>query len=154
MKMPNMIVTTLGAIVIITVLGYLNRDDGRVGSGESGLEVGVPIEHQLQKNQKTTPLPVVLRLVNNSDTAIALSADGPCKIFRYVVTTEDGGFLQAVRRADSCVDSITKSSIAANNALEEIRQVPLDTARYQAGTYTLRVKFWNYEGQAEFKLVD
>lgn len=154
MKMPNMIVTTLGAIVIITVLGYFNQDDGRVGSGESGLEVGVPIEHQLQKNQKTTPLPVVLRLVNNSDTAIALSADGPCKIFRYVVTTEDGGFLQAVRRADTCDNGITQSSVAANTALEEIRQVPLDTARYAAGNYTLRVKFWNYEGQAEFKLVD
>ena len=46
MKMPNMIVTTLAAIAIITVLGFLARDDGRVGSGEIGLEVGVPLEHQ------------------------------------------------------------------------------------------------------------
>ena len=30
MKMPNMIVTTLAAIAIITVLGFLARDDGRI----------------------------------------------------------------------------------------------------------------------------
>ena len=154
MKLPNMMVTTLGAIVIITILGFLNRDDGRVGSGETGLEVGVPIEHQIQKRQKITPLPVVLRLVNNQNNAVALTADGPCKVFRYVVTTEDGGFIQAVRRPEVCTQTISSSELAANQVLEEIRQVPLDSNRYQAGTYNLRIKFWNYEGQASFTLVD
>lgn len=152
--MPNMIVTTLGAIVIITVLGFFARDDGRVGRGEIGLELGVPIEHPLQNDRKTTPLPVVLRLVNNSDNLVPLTADGPCKVFRYVVTTSDGGFIQAVRHPEACTESQNTSAIAENDAVEEIRQVPLDTERYQPGTYQLRVKFWNYEGQASFKLVE
>lgn len=153
MQMPNMIVTTIGAIIIITILGFFARDDGRVGSGETGLEVGVPIEHQLQTDLRVTPLPVVLRLVNNTDAIAPLTADGPCKIFRYVVTTEDGGFIQAMRRPEVCNETRTQSAIAENDVLEEIRQVPLDSSRYQAGTYNLRVKFWNYEGSASFKLV-
>ena len=152
--MPNMIVTTIGAIVIITVLGFFARDDGRVGRGETGLEVGVPIEHQLQSDLKTTPLPVVLRLVNNSDNLVSLTADGPCKVFRYVVTTSDGGFIQAVRHPETCTESKRTSAIAENDVIEEIRQVPLDTKRYEAGTYQLRVKFWNYEGQTSFTLVE
>ena len=87
MKMPNMIVTTLAAIAIITVLGFLARDDGRIGSGEIGLEVGVPMEHRLT-NFDITPLPVVLRLVNNTNETMPLTADAPCKIFRFFVTTK------------------------------------------------------------------
>jgi len=151
MKMPNMVVTTIAAIVIITVLGYFARDDGRVGRGEIGLEVGAPIEHQLG-NRKTTPLPVVLRLVNNTDETMPLTADGPCKVFRYVVTTDDGGFIQAVRRPEVCNETVSRAAIAENDVLEEIRQVPLDTARYSPGDYVVRVKFWNYEGQASFRL--
>ena len=154
MQMPNMIVTTIGAIIIITILGYYARDDGQIGRGETGLEVGVPIDHQLQSDRKTTPLPVVLRLVNNSDAIVPLTADGPCKVFRYVVTTEEGDFIQAVRRAETCTETKTKSAIAENDVIEEIRQVPLDSGRYRAGTYQLRIKFWNYEGQASFTLVD
>lgn len=153
MKMPNMVVTTLAAIVIITVLGYMARDDGRVGRGEIGLEVGAPIEHQLS-SYETTPLPVVLRLVNNTAETMPLLADGPCKIFRYVVTTDDGGFIQAVRRPETCNETVTKSAIADNDVLEEIRQVPLDTNRYRPGDYVVRVKFWNYEGDALFTLTD
>ena len=40
MKMPNMVITTLAAIAIITALGFWARDDGRVGNNEIGLEVG------------------------------------------------------------------------------------------------------------------
>ena len=51
MKMPNMVVTTIAAIVIISVLGYYARDNarngGRVGNNDIGLELGVPIEHKL-----------------------------------------------------------------------------------------------------------
>ena len=81
MKMPNMVVTTLAAIVIITTLGCWARDDRRVGNNEIGLEIGVPVEHRLT-DYETTPLPVVLRLVNNTNEIMPLTADGPCKIFR------------------------------------------------------------------------
>ncbi len=153
MKMPNMVVTTIAAIVIITVLGFMARDDGRVGRGEIGLEVGAPIEHQLS-NFKTTPLPIVLRLVNNTGETMPLTADGPCKVFRYIVTTGNGAFIQAVRQPDVCDETISRAAIAENDVIEEVRQVPLDTPRYSAGDYVVRVKYWNYEGQAAFRLTE
>ena len=153
MKMPNMIVTTLAAIAIITVLGFLARDDGRIGRGEIGLEVGVPLEHRLT-NFDVTPLPVVLRLVNNTNETMPLTADAPCKIFRYFVTTKEGGFVQAMRAPEVCNETQTRAAIAEQDVIEEIRQVPLDTQRFSAGDYALRVKFWNYEGEAAFTLID
>lgn len=150
----NMLLTTLAICLVIGLTGYYLRDDGRIGRGETGLELGVPAEHRLQRGYDTTPLPVVLRLVNKTDRIIDLTADGPCKIFRYVVTTPEGGFIQAVRRPEVCTETTDRAAIAENDTLEEIRQVPLDTARYSAGEYVLRIKFWNYEGQARFTLVD
>lgn len=148
----SMLLTTFAICLVIGITGYFLRDDGRVGRNAAGLELGVPVEHQLQRGYATTPLPVVLRLVNNTGGLIDLTADGPCKIFRYVVTTPDGGFVQAVRRPEACAENTTKSALAENDTLEEIRQVPLDTDRYQAGDYVLRVKFWNYESEARFTL--
>lgn len=150
----NMLLTTLAICLVIGLTGYYLRDDGRIGNGETGLELGVPVEHRLQRGFEVTPLPVVLRLVNRSDKIVDLTADGPCKVFRYVVTTSDGGFIQAVRRPEVCEETATRSAVAENDTLEEIRQVPLATDRYSPGDYVLRVKFWNYEGQASFTLVD
>ena len=111
MKMPNMVITTLAAIVIITALGFWARDDGRVGNNEIGLEVGVPIEHRLTA-LKTTPLPVVLRLVNNTNEIMPLTADGPCKVFRYFITTSEGGFIQAMRKPEVCTETQTQAALA------------------------------------------
>ncbi len=153
MKMPNMVITTLAAIAIITALGFWARDDGRVGNNEIGLEVGVPIEHRLTA-LKTTPLPVVLRLVNNTNEIIPLTADGPCKVFRYFITTSEGGFIQAMRKPEVCTETQTRTALAEQDVIEEIRQVPLDSQRYKQGKYVVRIKFWNYEGEAAFTLTN
>ncbi|MCH1542633.1 MAG: hypothetical protein L7U45_06245 [Alphaproteobacteria bacterium] len=153
MKMPNMVITTLAAIAIITTLGFWARDDGRVGNNEIGLEVGVPIEHRLT-DYKTTPLPVVLRLVNNTNEIMPLTADDPCKVFRYFITTSEGGFIQAMRTPEVCNQTQTRAALAEQDVIEEVRQVPLDSKRYAAGNYVVRVKFWNYEGEAPFTLTD
>ena len=153
MKMPNMVITTLAAIAIITALGFWARDDGRVGNNEIGLEVGVPIEHRLTA-LKTTPLPVVLRLVNNTNEIMPLTADGPCKVFRYFITTSEGGFIQAMRKPEVCTETQTRVALAEQDVIEEIRQVPLDSRRYKPGKYVVRIKFWNYEGEAAFNLTN
>ena len=153
MKMPNMVITTLAAIAIITTLGFWARDDGRVGNNEIGLEVGVPIEHRLT-DYKTTPLPVVLRLVNNTNEIMSLTTDDPCKVFRYFITTSEGGFIQAMRTPEVCNQTQTRAALAEQDVIEEVRQVPLDSKRYAAGNYVVRVKFWNYEGEAPFTLTD
>lgn len=154
MKMPNMMATTFMIILIVGIAGFYLRDDGRVGAGQIGLEVGAPLEHPLQQAYDTTPLPIVLRLVNNTEETANLNADGPCKIFRYIVLTADGAFVQSLATPETCADTRTRAALAAGAVLEEIRQVPLATKRYEAGDYRLRVKFWNYEGEALFTLTD
>ena len=130
MRMPNMMVTTFAIILVVGLLGFYWREDNSVGEGEIGLQVGVPIQHALQAS-KITPMPIVLRLVNNTDSVATLTADGPCKLFRYVVTTEDGGFIQAVRRPAVCEETITRATIPERDVVESIRNVPLATARHK-----------------------
>ncbi len=155
MRMPNMMVTTFGLILVIGIVGFYMRDQqGGIGRDEIGLEVGAPLQHQLQHGHKITPLPIILRLINNTDAVVTLTADSPCKIFRYVVTTPDGNFIQAVRTPEICTETMRQSAINGQDVIEEIRQVPLDTTRYQAGDYSVRVKFWNYQGQASFTLIE
>lgn len=154
MKMPNMMVTTFAIILVVGIAGFYMRDDGRVGRGQIGLEVGAPIEHPLQQNYDTTPLPIILRLVNNSDETANLIADGPCQIFRFIVMTAEGGFIQSVTKPETCSKTQTRAGLPAGQVLEEIRQVPLATKRYRPGDYRVRVKFWNYEGDALFTLTD
>ncbi len=154
MKMPNMMVTTLAVIVVVGLLGFFTREtEDRVVRDTVGLELGVPVEHPLLKEYKTISMPVVLRLVNNTDQKITLTADGPCKIFRFVITTKAGQFIQAVRQPETCTQSETTSSVEAQSVTEEIRQIPIATGRYTSGDYILRVKFWNHEGSAPFRLV-
>ena len=98
-------------------------------------------------------LPVVLRLINRSENEESLEADNMCKIFRFVVTTQQNEFIQAKRFADDCPTNTAYGNIAANSVIEQIEAVPLDASRYAAGDYKLRVKFWNYEGEAEFTLI-
>jgi hypothetical protein len=154
MRMPNMMVTTFAIILVVGIAGFYLRDTGRVGAGQIGLEVGAPIEHPLQQGFDTTPLPIVLRLVNNTDETATLTADGPCKIFRYIVMTADGAFVQSVTHPEICEDSRTRAALPEGEVLEQIRQVPLATKRYQPGDYRVRVKFWNYEGDASFTLTE
>lgn len=154
MKMPNMMVTTFAIILVVGIAGFYMRDNGRVGAGQIGLEVGAPIEHPLQEGFDTTPLPIVLRLVNNTDDTANLTADGPCQIFRYIVMTAGGAFVQSVSNPESCDDTRTRAALPSGEVLEQIRQVPLATKRYQPGDYRVRVKFWNYEGDASFTLTE
>lgn len=155
MKMPNMMVTTFAIILVVGIAGYYLRDEGRrVGAGQIGLEVGAPVEHPLQQGYDTTPLPIVLRLVNNTDETANLTADGPCKIFRFIVMTAGGAFVQSVTNPESCDGTRTRAALPGGDVLEQIRQVPLATKRYQPGDYRVRVKFWNYEGDAFFTLTE
>jgi hypothetical protein len=136
MRMPNMMVTTFAIILVVGLLGFYWRDDNSVGDGEIGLQVGVPIQHALQAS-KITPMPIVLRLVNNTDTVATLTADGPCKLFRYVITTDDGGFIQAVRRPEVCEETITAAPLPSamwSKKFAKCRSIP-------PATNQARIKF-------------
>lgn len=152
MRMPNMMLTTLTLIVLIAGVGFLMRDDGGIRDGEVGLQLGLPVEHGLTPELKTQPLPVIVQLVNRTDAAVKLVADAPCKIFRFVVTTPSGEFIQAMPQQEQCNDPTTERILASGEMLEEIRQIPLDTARYAPGEYRVRVKFWGHQAGASFQL--
>jgi len=156
MKVPNinMLATTFLIILVISVIAYFNRPLPGVPEGEIGLEIGVPVEHSLQAGYETIPLPVVLRLRNRTASQMALRAANPCKVFRFVVTTSAGEFVQAGGVKEVCTQVETSSFINPQENIEEIRQIPLDAKRYQLGQYRLMVKFWDYSGDATFNLVE
>ncbi|MDB2584736.1 hypothetical protein N9X91_00290 [Alphaproteobacteria bacterium] len=154
--MPNisMLAMTFLVILVISVIGYINRPGLGVPDGEIGLEIGVPVQHVLQAGYDTLPLPVVLRLRNRTQAEASLNVDDPCKVFRFVVTTASGEFVQAPGSTQDCTLDVKSSFLLPQENLEEIRQVPLDASRYQNGEYRLHVKFWNYSGEATFTLTD
>jgi len=156
MKIPNinMLATTFLIILVISVIAYINRPLPGVPDGEIGLEIGVPVEHSLQAGYETIPLPVVLRLRNRTASEMTLQVADPCKVFRFVVTTSAGEFVQAGGMKDVCAQVVKSTFINPQENIEEIRQIPLDAERYQIGQYRLMVKFWNYSGEATFNLVD
>jgi hypothetical protein len=155
MKIPkfNMIVTTVLIILVVGLSAYYFRPVVGVPEGEIGLEIGVPAQHSLYTGQDIIPLPVVLRLRNRTQAEVGLKVSTPCRVFRYVVTTLDGGFIQAIPDTEICAQSVSESFIRAQENIEELRQVPLVASRYAPGAYQLHVKFWNYTAIAPFELV-
>ena len=152
-RIPNYVLTTGAIVAVIVLVGLYDNQRAPVADGKVGLVVGVPANQLMTQSGDDIVLPVVLRLVNRSENEEALEAENKCKIFRFVVTTPQNEFIQAKRFADDCPTNAAYGNIAANSVIEQIEAVPLDASRYAAGDYKLRVKFWNYEGEAEFTLV-
>ncbi len=150
-QMSPVLLTTLAAILVIIIFAVFFRDDGKIGRGEIGLEVGVPLQHNLASPQ----LPVVLRIVNNSDSDVKLKAPNSCKIFRYIITWPNGTFKQASGDDPACVSrGMSEDVLAAQSAKEEIQVITLDRERFEAGTYAIQIRYWGYEKAAQFKLVN
>ena len=152
-RIPNYVLTTFAIVAVIILVGLYDNQRQPVADGSVGLVVGVPANQLMTQRNGVIALPVVLRLVNRSETDEALEAENKCKIFRYVVTTPQNEFIQARRFADTCPTTNAYGTVAARAVIEQIETVLLDADRYAPGDYKLRVKFWNYEGEAEFALV-
>ena len=152
-RIPNYVLTTAAIVAVIVLVGLYDNQRAPVAGGSVGLVVGVPTNQLMTQSGDDIVMPVVLRLINRSEKEAALEAENKCKIFRFVVTTPQNEFIQAKRFADDCPTTKTYGNVEANSIIEQIEAVRLDASRYAAGDYKLRVKFWNYEGEAEFTLV-
>ncbi len=151
-KMPNMIITTLAIIAVVAIFGFWNRSPQGVADGAVGLQVALPLNFVLRKDIKTLPLPVILQILNKTNSDSELTAKSSCHIFRFIVITEDNELVQGKKSDENCDAQPAKRDLAAGATLQQIEQIPLDTARYRAGKYKVRVKFWNYEGSAALLL--
>ncbi len=149
-QMSPVLLTTLAAIIVIIVFAVFFRDDGKIGSGKIGLEVGVPMQHTLASPQ----FPVVVRLVNNSDSDIKIRAPNACKIFRFIISWPDGTFKQASGDDPQCRAAGAEEVLAAKSVKEELQVIELDRTRFEAGTYALHIRYWGYDKSASFKLVE
>ncbi len=152
-RIPNYVLTTGAIAAVIVLVGLYDNQRAPVADGSVGLVIGVPANQLMTQSGDDIVLPVVLRLINRSEKEEALEAENKCKIFRFVVTTPQNEFIQAKRFADDCPTNTTYGIVEANSVIEQIEAVRLDASRYVPGDYKLRVKFWNYEGEAEFTLV-
>lgn len=152
--MSSRILLTLALMAVIVILGFRMSREGRVADGEIGLEVNVPATYIAPRLDDGIPmlLPVRVRLVNRRETPETLTAPTACKIFRYIVLTGGGDFVQGAGQNRACAQEAQSASIDAGEAIEELFQLPLDAARFAAGDYKVWVRFWGYEATADFKV--
>lgn len=148
--MSPVLLTTLVGICVVIIYAFFFRDNGRIGNNEVGLELGAPVQHALI----SPTLPLVARLVNNTDSDVALSSTDPCKIFRYMITRPDGTFIQASGSAPECTaQRPAQDVLPARSVDENIHLIALDPKRFTPGTYILRARYWGYDGDTKFSLV-
>ncbi len=153
-KMSPTLYIGLTAILTVFSLAYfIGRGEPSIAEGEIGVQLGVPVQHPLLARNGVIALPVVLRLVNRTDTEQIITAPSQCDIFRFIVTYPDNNFIQS-RGTPDCPNPQAQSTVlAAGHMLEEVQNIALDAARYQAGDYKLHIRFWGYEADADFELV-
>ncbi|MBE8221055.1 MAG: hypothetical protein HAW65_07110 [Alphaproteobacteria bacterium] len=155
---------TLFFMGVIIALGlYLSQQEGfengffaRIKAnfgGKTELVIAIPQNIILHEEHKNLSVPLVLRLTNNTDAVEALTAP-PCKEFRFLITTAGDAFKQSAGSDENCpATTATSRALGKGEVLQDLRQIFLETKRYQAGDYKLRVRFWGYEAEKTFSLV-
>lgn len=155
---------TLFFMALIILLGlYLREQEGfenglfaaiKSGFGaNTSLEMVLPQNIILHETHKTLSLPIVLRLTNNTDKLETLTAQ-PCKEFRYIITTDNDAFKQSAGSVKDCPSPQTTRALGKGETLQDLRQILLDTKRYEIGDYKVRVRFWGYEAEQDFSLTN
>lgn len=148
-QMSPVLLTTLVGIIVIIIFAVFFRDDGTVPQGEVGLEIGAPIQHSLASPQ----FPVIVRLVNNSDRDLRITAANKCKIFRFIIMRPDGVFKQASGDDPRCETSgAVEDILPAQSVKEDVHIIGLERERFSPGKYAIQVRYWGYEKSTRFAL--
>jgi len=99
-------------------------------------------------------LDATLRLANNAEEFVELSANGECQILRWYIVDSSDQIIQS-QRTPVCEPNEVLESIDAESALVYSTRFALDPSRFAPGErYFLRVRFWGYEAQERFTVSD
>lgn len=132
-------------VMFATIIGVGLLADG--GYIDFGNETELVLETQaLPRNGDVIPLEVAVQLINRRDEPLPLEAPTPCKVFKWVLTTNAREFVQA-KPEEMCPQVVMTASLDANSNTTENFTLELDARRLDPeGAYELRVSYWGVEG--------
>lgn len=99
------------------------------------------------------PMEVKLTLTNLTKKQVELVTSNPCKVFRWLILTAGGDFVQSKRTEEDCPAVTLNAMLEPNGTATEQFRIDLDPARVQPGDYTLRVAYWGYEAEKSFRVM-
>lgn len=101
------------------------------------------------KDHGATPLAVTLTLSNPMRSDITATAPNACLAQTYVIVDADGN---AVQDKSVCPENYQPVSklVPAGQSLSESIDLTLVGDEFKDGTYTLKYRYYGYEGEADF----
>ncbi|MDE1174442.1 MAG: hypothetical protein PW790_12345 [Parvibaculaceae bacterium] len=123
------------------------------------INLGNPVDLAISVNQPmpidalrpTADLDVTVKLQNNENKVLTLTAPDSCSIFRWILVDPSGEFVQS-GISDNCPDVRITRFVEAKQSLEETYPLPLDTRRVKPGDYALLIRYWGYEDRVKLTL--
>jgi len=135
-------------VAFIAALGYaVSQGSLDFMANEVTLTVE-PNRTEVDLGSSTPPvIQLHVKLKNNTGAAVALEADSPCKLLKWIVIALPSGDLVQARGGPEvqCPDQPTKHTLQPGEEIEEFYPLELIPARYSAsGAYQAHVKYWGY----------
>ncbi|MBI1239307.1 MAG: hypothetical protein GC199_08180 [Alphaproteobacteria bacterium] len=100
------------------------------------------------------PYRVTIEMRNPSSEAIELMVRDSCKIFRWVLLSAEGSFIQSKAAGDDCPAPPLAASLAPGAEVKEDFTILLDRRRVAPGPYELRVEYWGRETSQTFTITE
>lgn len=94
-----------------------------------------------------TPIKVSLavRLENNDDKGLALTAPTRCDVFRWFLTDTKKEFVQSQADDQVCAQVTVSTWLEAHHAMSETFAIELDPKRVKPGDYRFFIRYWGHE---------
>jgi len=142
--MPPMVASTV--FIFLAVIGLYAAVQQGVIDLSDPVELSVEIgELPAGPLGDTVPVPLTVRLTNNQDEALALTAPDPCKVFRWLVLNPNKEFIQS-KPPEPCASVVMQGRLDPRTYLEEDYTIDIDTRRVRPGfSYVLMVRYWGHE---------
>lgn len=147
----------LRAVIWVAFVGALGYAAANGGLGFLENDVSVTVEPNRDSISLADPGPAMiemkLTLRNNTRNKVTLTAPTACKIFRWQIFSRSGELMQSKINEDSCPASGVAVGLPSGEQVQEYYSILLSQTRYRQGEdYQVRVWYWGYETEFQFKV--
>jgi len=94
---------------------------------------------------KPIKIALTVRLENNDNKGLALTAATRCDVFRWFLTDTNKEFVQSQADDQVCAQVTVSTWLDAHHAITETFPVELDPKRVKPGDYRFFVRYWGHE---------
>ena len=145
--LPGAMRTTLLTLLAVVAVGIALQYTGLYQTGETvtaSLTVGA-------RKGDAVPLTVTARYTNPDDEGLLLTAEGPCDVFRWMLLTSGGDFVQGeYRNKESCPQVHVEQWVQPEHYLEQSYELAIETDRLKRGeSYVLHMRYWGTDLRKE-----